>query len=305
MEHSIWDQEFRELEARIDSIETIINEGSVPEQRTLSKKKKVIQEVETYLTKVNLRFKRLNDVTISSSTKLKALIYWAGLLTGKCRELVDSYDSYLKQFMWIQLFKMRFLGDELNSETYLLSEEDLESLAERHHSLKGLEEYLHRQKIQLQEAEFELRHTYNHLQTEEENYLAGHSMQQQWGLGAARAQRHPTISEVEKIFFGIGFKTSPEIGDAVQLKMLSKDFNKRSKKIMDECRTLMEQSDRSPGASYDPKKVHSIRNSLKNIRQLESQVSSLAYRTMPASRINSPILLKKSNIQVTTRSDRF
>ena len=69
-----------------------------------------------------------------------------------------------------------------------------------------------------------------------------------------RAANNPSICEVSKIFYGIGFKTSDKIQEASQLRMLSHDLNLRSKKIMDDCRELMEQSDMRHKHEFDPNK---------------------------------------------------
>ena len=296
MESNIWDMEYQELAQKVSSLENTFSEGNEELSRAAAKKLRIINQIEAYLDKVNTRFKRLGQVTLSSSKRLRALVYWAGELSHLGLSLVKNYDLYLKQFMWIQLFKTRFLGDSPDHETYLIAEHELDAMSEKHTSLKTMESYLHKQNFKLRQAETKLRATYNQLKTEEENFLAGRSLQKQWGFGAAKAQRNPVLGEIEKLLYGIGFQANPKIKEATQLKMLSTDFNKKSKVIMDECRTLMEHNDRLSDPEFNPTKVREIKKSLKNIRHLESAVSSLADKAMPLGRERSPILLKKKTI---------
>ena len=305
MRLNLWDQEFSELDQKISQISEGFGDDSGSKLKELVNKDLIVRKLESYLNNTHLRFKRMCEATIAASSKLKAVIYWSTELSTQCRNLLDDYDQYLKQNMWIQLFKSRFLGKIEDDRSYLLSDEELIRLQESHFNLKRMAEFLEEQNKKLSAAERELRQTYDELTTEEENFIAGQSMQKQWGIGAVRAQKNPCINEVAKILYGIGFKTSSRVQEATQLKMMSHDFNARSKQIMDDCRTLMEQNDSLREGGFNSQKVQSIKHSLNDMRQLESRLSHLAFRAMPASRNPSPILLKKTTNRGTTGAESF
>ncbi|SMF45946.1 hypothetical protein [Pseudobacteriovorax antillogorgiicola] len=300
MEIDLWDIEFQDICQDIKAVEGKINVRAQTFIGQVAKKYRIVHQVQDYVDRLQTRYKRLGESMPQEPKKAKALVYWASELSNQGQSLLNHYEAYLRQYMWIQLFKIRFLGDGTESKSYLIDDLELETLSERYRSLKQMEGYLHKKNFQLRQAEKELRLTYDQLQTEEQNFLAGHSLQKQWGIGAVKAQRNPILGEIEKLIFGIAFKANPKIQEATQLKILSRDFNRKSQSIMDECRALMEHNDRLARPQFDPGKVRRIKDSLKKIRHLESTASKLALRAMPLSQASSPILLKKNSSQVKT-----
>ena len=176
---------------------------------------------------------------------------------------VEGYDRYLKLFMWIRLFKIRFLGDDQREDTYLMLDSELDAVAEKIASQKNMESYLHRVHYNLRLEERKLRDQYNYLQTEEVNFEAAQSLQDNWGRGAFNAQRHPTLGEMQRLFFGLGFQIEPKVQEATQLRMLSKDFYNKTQTLMDECRSLMEQNDRTKSPYFNRKLVEKAQDSIK------------------------------------------
>ena len=184
MHLNIWDQEYNSLNQKVLQISEGFSDNSGAKYRNLVRKDIVVRKLETFLNNINLRFKRTSEASLSGTTRSRALIYWARQLSSQCSHLLERYDSYLKQYMWIRLFKIRFLNKHDDDKSYLLNDEDLALLEESQRTQKNLEIYLTEQNRKLISAEQELRQTYDELTTEEENYVAGRSMQHLWGTGA-------------------------------------------------------------------------------------------------------------------------
>ncbi len=304
MDIRIWDEEFLQTCSVFKSIEEEYKTFNQSFFRTIARKNRVIDRCLAAVDRLQVRFERFNQTKDGLPKRLTAIIFWTAEMSVHAGNLIRGYDTYLKQFMWIRLFKIRFLGDDSEGQGYLLRDSQLENIADRFHSQKKMEAFLHRQHYQLRLEEKKLRQTYNLLQAEEANFEAAHSLQHPWGRGIHNSQRHPMLGEVQRLFFGIGFSSDPQVAEATQLKILSREFYRKTQKLMDDCRNLMEQNDRTKTPYFDNKKVAKVRKTLKQIRNLEHKVDNLAHKVLPNMRRCSPILVKKKTIQVTTMPGR-
>lgn len=300
MDISIWDDEFKSTSKSFKQVEEEFRKNDESFMSTLARKKRVIERSLAAIETIHIKYRRLNQTKDGLTKRLSAIVFWIYEMSALARELIYGYDLYLKQFMWIKLFKIRFLGDEDGSHSYVLKDGQLESIAERFESQKTIETLLHRQHYQLRQEEQELRKSYDLLQAEEANVEASHSLQNPWGRGAYNSQRHPILGEMQRLLFGIGFSVESELSEATQLKILSSNFYRKTQNLMDECRSLMEQNDRTKTPYFDRQKIDHVKKSLKQIKNLEHEVDLLAHRVLPNLRARPPILLKKKTIQVKT-----
>jgi len=287
-----WDQEAQIIGTQLDSTYELYLSTHSIQKRVLLNIKNSILNLQGHLS---ITLEKLTHASKRKSmlpSRQRSLVHWGGVYAEYAQSYYTQKVGTLGKNLWLQLLRLRMPG--MNYDHSLpFSDEHLVEVSLRYRQLKEIELQLHSDVHALKAQQEDMRHQYNDMKTISANQDSANSLNLRFGNNPTESLRHPVLGRVKSALKKVLGATHVE-KQYPYLAEQRKTANILSKRVLDDCKTLVLQDLEAPSSTPNAATITHYRESLAKIHDLELQL-------MEANRLLNqnpppihPILVKKS-----------
>ncbi len=292
MNLSQWDQETKCIGSQLDSVyQRYLSTHSIQKRVLLNIKNSIIN----LQGQLSINIERLSHAVKRKPMlppRQRSLVHWAGIYAENAQRFYSKKIEVLGKNLWLQLIRSRMPGMS-HAHGLPFTDEHLVEISLRYRQLKEIEHQLKNEIHALNTQKQELIHQYNDQKTISANRESANTLNLSFGRNPQDSLKHPILIRIKSVLQRI-FQAGNLNPQFSYLREQQRNADKLSKKVLQDCRTLVLQDLETPNQQPSPSTITHYQQSLTRIQELEQQL-------LDANRLLSqnpppihPILVKNS-----------